>query len=119
MVNINSTDIICDVCDEKTKNCIDCKNKFIYDETNVLRCKLCQYRFVNKIKVKNCQDCNDEFEIKDNENWKTYCGICFKNNLSSVKCNVCSLSFKKLPSQEWRKTCTDCYYKSKNNYSVA
>jgi hypothetical protein len=116
---IESLDIFCNICDEKAINCLNCKNKFISENTHLLRCNLCQYRFVNKIKVKNCQECNDEFEIKDNENWKTYCGICFKNNLSSVKCNVCSSSFKKLPSQEWRKTCTDCYYKSKNNYSVA
>jgi len=115
--DINSSDIFCNECDDKSKNCLNCKNKFI-PNTDLFRCDLCKYRFVNKIKVKNCQECDDEFEIKDNENWKTYCGICFKNNLSSVKCNVCSLSFKKLPSQEWRKTCTDCYYKSKKNYSV-
>ena len=110
---INSTDIFCNICDEKSKNCIDCKHKFISEDTNLLRCNLCQYRFISNIKVKICQECEDVFEIKENENWKTYCGDCFKNSLCSVKCPHCGLTFKKLPSQEWRKTCTDCYYKYK------
>lgn len=113
MDDINSTDILCNVCDEKSKNCIDCKHKFISENTNLLRCYLCQYRFIHNIKVKTCQECDDVFEIKENENWKTYCGDCFKNSLCSVKCPDCGLTFKKLPNQGWKKTCTDCYYKSK------
>jgi len=111
---INSTDIICNVCDEKYKNCIDCKHKFISEDTNLLRCNLCQYRFKHNIKVKTCQECDDVFEIKENEKWKTYCGDCFKNRLCCVKCLDCGLTFKKLPNEQWRKNCRDCYYKSKN-----
>jgi len=110
---INSTDILCNICDTKSKDCIDCENKFISENVNLLRCNLCQYRFIHKIKVKFCQECDDEFEIKENENWKTYCSKCFKDSLCSVKCLICSFTFKKLPCQEWKKTCTDCYYKLK------
>lgn len=113
MDEINSTDIFCNICDEKSKNCIDCKHKFLLENTNLLRCKICEYRFINKIKIKICQGCYEEFEIKENENWKTYCCECFKDNLCSVKCPICGLTFKKLPNQEWKKTCTECYYKTK------
>lgn len=114
MDNINSTDILCNICDEKSKFCIDCNHKFMQENNFIKRCGLCQYRFIYKIKIKICQECEDEFEVKENENWKTYCGDCFKDSLCSVKCPDCGLTFKKLPNQEWRKTCTDCYYKSKN-----
>jgi|688.fasta_scaffold144540_2 hypothetical protein len=114
--DINSSDVLCNVCDDKSKNCIDCKNRFISENTTILRCDLCQYRFSYKIKVKKCQECDDDFEIKESENWKTFCSDCFKNNLFSVKCNTCDKTYKKLPNQEWKKTCTDCYYKSKTLY---
>jgi hypothetical protein len=111
--DINSKDIFCNICDEKVKECLDCKNKFISESQTIMRCDKCQYRFSYKIKVKNCQQCDDEFEIKETENWKTFCSDCFKYSLQSVICPGCNSMFKKLPNQSWKKTCTDCYYKSK------
>jgi hypothetical protein len=35
--DIDSTDILCNDCDEKSKNCIDCKHKFIPKNINLLQ----------------------------------------------------------------------------------
>jgi len=111
--DINSLDVLCNICDTKSKHCIDCKNKFINVNLNVIRCELCQYRFSYKLTVINCNDCGEEVEIKENEKWRKFCSDCFKNNLKYVNCNTCNEPFKRLSNEFWRKTCSDCYHKSK------
>ena len=109
MDNINSTDKICDICDKKSKECTNCKHLFISDNKNILICDTCQYRLTYNLIAINCQDCNEEVEIKKNENWRKYCVDCFKNNLKYINCISCSLPFKRLLNETWRTKCRDCY----------
>jgi hypothetical protein len=113
---INSSDVLCNVCDEKSKECLSCKNKFMPIHITCLRCNLCQFRFENKIIVRNCQECDKEMVIKENEKWKNYCGDCFKNNLKIIDCSLCKSQFKRLSTEIWRNKCKDCFIKTKNNY---
>jgi hypothetical protein len=111
MDNINSNDILCNDCDINAKNCTDCKDKFIFKNILDVRCSLCLFRFINKINVKKCQECDEVFECKENQSWKTYCSECYKINLFSSNCLDCGIIFKKLPNENWKKTCKNCYYK--------
>ena len=113
MDDINSLDVLCNICDAKSKYCLDCNNKFINVNLNVTRCDICQYRFSYKLTVINCNDCGEEVEIKENEKWRKFCSDCYKNNLKYVNCNTCNEAFKRLSNELWRKSCSDCYYKSK------
>jgi hypothetical protein len=111
--DINSSDILCNDCDEKSKECLDCDNKFISENEKSIRCNICQYRFSYKLTVIFCQECNEEVEIKENEKWRKYCSDCFKNNLTYFNCIKCDVPFKRLTRDTWRKSCSDCYHKSK------
>jgi hypothetical protein len=112
--DINSLDILCNVCDEKSKKCLDCNNKFISEDVNIIRCNLCEYKFTNKKTFIKCIDCNEDVEIKKcHESWREYCNVCFKYNLHKVKCITCNETFERLYNQTWRKKCSDCYHKSK------
>jgi len=111
--DINSLDILCNDCDEKSKKCLECDNKFISENVNEIRCHICQYRFSYKLTVINCNDCGEEVEIKENEKWRKFCSDCFKNNLTYFNCIKCDIPFKRLTSDTWRKSCSDCYHKSK------
>ena len=110
MDDVNSNDVLCNDCDRNAKNCRDCKNKFISKDGSVVRCPLCLFRFINNINVKKCQECDEVFECKENQSWKTYCSECYKNNLYSSNCIHCGIIFKKLPNENWKKTCKNCYY---------
>ena len=111
--DINSLDILCNECDEKSKYCLDCDNKFISENVNEIRCNVCQYRFSYKLTVIFCEQCDKEVEIKKDETWRKYCSDCFKTNLTYFNCIKCDVPFKRLTSDTWRKSCSDCYYKSK------
>jgi hypothetical protein len=114
-IGINAQDDYCEDCDEKIVNCIMCDIK-IYKEKAIKqseRCDVCYSRFIKKLIVITCRDCEEDFEVSEKENYRNYCSGCFKNNLSSHKCISCENTFNKLPNETWKKTCRDCYYKGK------
>ena len=114
--DINSLDILCNDCDEKSKECLDCDNKFISENENEIRCHMCQYRFTNKLTIIFCQECDKEVEInKNDKNFKKHCKDCYKKKLTYIDCISCKIPFKRLPIETWRKSCSDCYHKSCNS----
>jgi hypothetical protein len=111
----NYKDDYCPDCDEKIINCITCDIK-IYKEKAIKqseRCDVCYSRFIKKLIVITCRDCEEDFEVPEKDNYRNYCSGCFKNNLSPHKCISCTNTFNKLPDETWKKTCRDCYYKGK------
>lgn len=114
-LGINDQDDYCLDCDEKIVNCIICDIK-IYKEKAIKqteRCDACYSRFIKKLLVITCRDCEEDFEVPEKEKYRNYCSGCFKNNLSSHKCISCENTFNKLPNETWKKNCTTCYYKSR------
>jgi hypothetical protein len=111
--NINSIDLYCNDCDEKIKDCLNCKNKYIPKNEHYKYCNLCFYRVNNNLTVITCQECDEEVEIKISEKWRKFCKDCFKNNLIYFNCENCLNPFKRLTSDTWRTVCQDCYYNSK------
>ena len=110
--DINSLDILCNDCDEKSKKCLDCDNKFISENVNEIRCELCKYRFTNNLCVIKCQECDEEVEInKNDKKFKKHCIDCYKSNLQYVDCISCNIPFKRLPSEKFKKECKSCYRK--------
>ena len=103
-------DLYCLDCDDKITSCIDCQQKILKPNE---RCKVCDYRFTNKLTIIFCQSCDEEVEIKENEKWRKFCSDCFKKNLTYFNCIKCDIPFKRLTSDTWRKSCSDCYHKSK------
>ena len=117
IVSHKSNDLYCDECDKKIINCIDCKRDMLKNssDTNNTRCSICDYRFLNKITIKTCEYCHDEFEVKENEKWKTCCSSkCYSDNIILEHCQDCHEYFKKMKNETWRIRCRDCYYKNKN-----
>jgi hypothetical protein len=115
-LDINNNDNYCPDCDEKIVNCITCNIK-VYKEIaskNSGRCNICDIRFISKLIVIICNDCEEQFEVPEKENYRKYCSGCYKNNLSSHNCIICNNKFNKLPDETWRKMCRDCYYKNKS-----
>ena len=110
-----SNDLYCPPCDENIIYCIDCKNVAVLKNKNI-RCYKCTFKHINKIITKLCAYCDDEFDINENEKWKTTCQSCYKNNNILQECNGCGDLFTKMINQSWKKSCISCYYKSKNNY---
>lgn len=105
-------------CNECEVNIIKCINsncnimvyKFIAAQQSG-RCNDCHRRFINKLTVIKCKYCEDEFDVSENQKWRTCCSDCYKNNLESHKCTVCQEQFKRLPHETWRKLCCVCYSK--------
>jgi hypothetical protein len=90
LLDINSTDSMCDICEAKLSKCVDCNEIFIKELSNSLvnRCKTCQLCYENKMILQKCYDCKDEFVKKEKEYWRTYCQECFKNiEFPNCKCN--------------------------------
>jgi hypothetical protein len=79
VVDINTKiSIYCDDCEKKIIKCIDCKNKFIQNDSGTrTRCKSCQYNNNNKCINKICLSCNEEMVIKETELWRKYCKECY------------------------------------------
>ena len=80
IVSHKSNDLYCDECDKNLIKCIDCKRDMLKNSRNNTRCYTCGIRFVDKITVKSCEYCDDEFEVKENEKWKTCCSECYFDN---------------------------------------
>lgn len=109
-----SNDLYCPPCDENIIYCVDCKNVSVLKNKNI-RCYKCTFKYINKIITKICEYCDDEFDVNENEKWKTTCSDCYKTNKIIQKCNGCGELFNKMKNETWKKSCTSCYYKSKNN----
>ena len=107
-----SNDLYCPPCEENIIKCIDCKKIDVFKDKNV-RCYICDYKFINKIITKICEYCDDEFDVNENEKWKTTCSLCYKSNKIIQKCNGCDELFNKMKNETWKKSCTSCYYKNK------
>ena len=119
IVSHKSNDLYCDECDKNLIKCIDCKRDILKNSRNNTRCYTCGIRFVDKITVNTCEYCDDEFEVKENEKWKTCCSDCYFDNRTLEKCHDCNDYFKKMKNENWRTRCGPCYYKNKNkNISV-
>jgi len=114
IVGINKDDAYCDVCDENLINCLDCKRDLLKSQSQNSMCYKCNHRFKNNIAVKNCEYCEDEFEIRENEKWKTCCSECYFDNRILEKCNSCHDYFEKMKNETWKKVCKTCYKNSKN-----
>lgn len=85
--SIDSKDIYCDDCVKFMCKCIDCNIDFKKTTTN--RCDMCHYKYENKTIIVNCEECENEFPRKQNQNNKTYCLDCYKikiNNPPICKC---------------------------------
>ena len=119
IVSHKSNDLYCDECDKNLIKCIDCKRDILKNSRNNTRCYTCGIRFVDKITVKECEYCDDEFEVKESEKWKTCCSECYFDNRKLETCQDCNEYFKKMKNETWRTRCGPCYYKNKNkNISV-
>lgn len=114
-----SQDLYCNDCDEKIVNCLDCKkNKVILPN---LQCYRCEFNFINKQITKVCLFCEDEFSVKEENKWKTYCVTCFKfchsQNISVSskivlkKCEKCTEQFAVNEKYKTNRYCRECYYK--------
>jgi hypothetical protein len=114
IIGINKNDLYCDVCDENLINCLDCRRELLKQQSQNLRCYKCNYKYINKIEVKVCEYCDDEFEIGEKEKWKTCCSECYVDNRILQKCDLCNDYFKKMKNETWKKVCKTCYYKNKN-----
>jgi hypothetical protein len=85
--SIESNDKYCSECDKFMTACIDCNIDF--KKTNTDRCNLCNYKYENKTIIVNCEECENEFPRKQNQNNITYCLDCYKikiNNPPICKC---------------------------------
>ena len=112
--DINSLDIFCNVCDEKSKECLDCHYRFISENINEIRCHTCQHRFSYNLTLIFCQECDKEVEIKKDDTWRKLCNVCYKNNLTYFNCIMCDVQFKRLACDTWRKYCSKaCNYRAK------
>ena len=107
-------DLYCLDCDEKLRQCIDCDRDILKPSE---RCYKCHHNFINKIMVKNCEYCDDEFEVKKDGTWKTCCSDCYFDNRKLEKCQDCNEYFKKMKNENWRTRCGPCYHKNKNTVS--
>jgi hypothetical protein len=118
IVSHKCNDLYCDECDKTLIKCVDCKTDMLKKSCNNTRCEKCHNIFVYKIRVKICEYCDDEFEIKEHETWKTCCSECYFDNRKLETCQDCDEYFKKMKNETWRTRCGPCYYKNKNKNSV-
>ena len=113
ILGLNKNDMCCDVCDENLINCLHCKREILKQQSQNLRCYKCNHNYINKIEVKTCEYCYDEFEIGEKEKWKTCCSECYLDNRTLQKCDSCDDYFTKMKNETWKKVCKSCYYKNK------
>ena len=109
--NLEQNDLYCPDCEDNLFKCIDCERDIVKPSE---RCYKCHHNFVNKITVKICDYCDDEFEVKEDGKWKTCCSDCYFDNRKLEKCQDCNDYFKKMKNENWRTRCGPCYYKNKN-----
>ena len=114
-ISKNKNDVFCDICEDNIVKCINSNcDVMIYKDVfkkQSGRCNNCYRRFINKLILIKCNYCEDNFEIPENQKWRTCCPSCYKNNLESHKCIKCDIYFKRLSQEQWRKFCHDCYVK--------
>jgi hypothetical protein len=114
-ISKNKNDVFCDICEDNIVKCINNNCDVIVYKCNSKqqsgRCNDCYRRFINNLSVIKCKYCQHDFEIPENQKWRTCCSSCYKNNLESHKCTVCQDQFKRLPNESWRKICSSCYAK--------
>ena len=115
-ISKNKNDVFCDICEDNIVKCINSNcDVMIYKDVfkkQSRRCNNCYRRFINKLILIKCNYCQDNFEIPENQKWRTCCSSdCYKNNLESHKCSNCQDQFKRLPNESWRKMCGNCYSK--------
>ena len=118
IVSHKSDDLYCDECDKTLIKCIDCKTDMLKNLCSNTRCLKCHNIFIYKIRIKICEYCDNDFEIKEHETWKTCCSECYFDNRKLEKCQDCDEYFKKMKNETWRTRCGPCYYKNKNKNSV-
>jgi hypothetical protein len=118
MININSNDIYCDMCEKQIFNCIDCNNNFIRTNLNK-RCNDCHYIYENKLVTSNCYICEETFVKKEKEIWKKKCLLCFQNETNKInnkECIDCGNNFHFKQNENWRTFCSECF--KKNNVKI-
>jgi hypothetical protein len=116
-IGIKNNDNYCDECEENIIKCINSDCNIILYKFNSKqqsgRCNDCYRRFINKLIIKKCIYCEENFEVIEIQKWRTCCSSCYKNNLESYICTVCQKPFKRLSNESWRKECSNCYSKKK------
>lgn len=132
----------CQLCFENRiilQKCEKCENSFTRKEKEYwkLRCITCfnsktndKYKTSNfeikkaidttvyheKITIisKLCTICDEEFDIKSNESWKTTCLECYQKSKNIYKCSNCEVEFSKMSNETWKTMCYSCYKYFKN-----
>lgn len=110
-IGLNNNDEYCEDCETQVENCLNCSIT-IYKNIATKqfgKCDKCYYRFINKLVLIECRDCEESFEVPEKEKWRTYCNDCYKDNLDDYKCVICQYTFKRLNYQTWKTKCIDCY----------
>jgi len=112
-VGTKKDDIYCDECEDSIIKCMNesCRTMIYKNSNQSGRCNNCHRRFINKLILFECKYCKNEFEVSENQKWRTCCRDCYKKKLEPHKCTECHEFFKRLPLETWRKVCSDCYSK--------
>jgi len=79
LLDIDSSDLYCESCEKKLINCVDCNQETIRWTNCSNRCQTCQLCYNNKMILVNCQKCNEEFDRKQIDDWRTFCGLCYND----------------------------------------
>ena len=110
-----SNDLYCPPCDENIIKCIDCKKVDVLKNSNI-RCYKCDFNFINKITIKKCKHCDDEFGVNEQNKWMTHCEDCRKKGhykkeekkTISKFCQHCECLFIVSEEKKFRTFCDDC-----------
>jgi hypothetical protein len=100
-------DLYCLDCDEKIRNCIDCKRDILKPSE---RCYSCDRKFKNNLDSIICKYCKNEEFVKKGETWKTNCKDCYKKLVVTKKCITanCYNTINIMPDESWKTKCRSC-----------
>ena len=93
-INKDSDEKFCKQCIKTLKKCIDCESIIMFNESYKTRCSDCYKNVKQKEKnvEKVCENCNIEFEVSQEQQWRKICRNCYKKTVTN--CERCDLSVK-------------------------